>query len=235
MSVHKSLLSRIRDVREKALASRAHDRRQEEIKQIRQYIKNLIELKGELYSFYEVYGELYPIHALPEDINHSVWCKVRDEYSLVNDAIDKPGTDWSRNNRNIRNITKRIQDYRKEINGAWKAYCQESIKGNVAIVDTLGRIYADCEIKLINELVDEKKAIMSSGPEDAGKVQQQISFYDDKCHELLAMLDLNDKIIVFLRRLTSEGQRMYLSDMDDEILSWLKENHFANKLEVKFC
>jgi len=234
VNVEKSLLGRIHDVKKKALASRMCDRQKKEVEQISRCIQNLTEFKGTLYDFDESYRAVYRVHAVPEAIDRDALCELGDAYSSVDASMDKPNPDWAKNSRDIKNLTKRIQGYKKEIGNTWEMYCSEQIKGNVAMVDTLGRMSFGLGKELISELVDRKNKISRSDPKDAEAVEEQIGIYNEKCHELLSLLKLNDEKIDFLRRLTTGGQKIYLSDIDEEILGWLKENDFANKLEVRF-
>ena len=233
--MHKSLLNRIHDVKEKALTSLAYDRQKKQAKQIKLYIQNLSELQQVAHDFDEAYRAMQFVRTFWEEFDQVALGKLHQKFHLVANESEKPDVNWGASSVKLKRLVKEIQGYEDDLSKCWRDYCRESIKGNVAIIDTLGRIFVDREIVIIKELARHKQEIMSSSPREAEAIKQQIDEYEAKYHELLSRLELNDKIMQFLLRLTAGNQKLHLSDIDEEILAWLKENNFAKKLEVRFA
>lgn len=230
-----SLMTRIKTVKEKALATKVLNRQQEEIKQMKGFIQNLIDLENAVEDLDKAYEAVRSISGLSMTINHDSIIDLDRGFKEVTRTIEKPAVEWTVNNANVKRLTKTSREYETAISDDWKAYCEECVKGNAAIVDTLGRIFGDRESSRVKELVAAKQKIKSSVPLNAAAVQKQILIYNKKCQELLNCLDLNERIVDFLRRLTTDGQHLSLFDVDEEILTWLKDNHFAQKLEIRFA
>lgn len=116
---------------------------------------------------------------------------------------------------------------KNEYNSAWQRYYERNYKSSINLLDMLNTILDDSEImKIKNDIskFEKKWPINISDLEEL-----EISY--NKSYKKIKDLDLNDNIQLFLEKLLDN--QIILSDINNEIYSWLKTNALVNKIKLR--
>ena len=155
------------------------------------------------------------------------------ESKYVNNQIDKILNNIKNNDFNnyelIKNIESTVDNYDFNLKDYWKQKYIKDIKVTRSILLILEKLYDDSEkILQIRSKVVKLENRWPFSKEDLNLVQEGIN----EATLMISKLNVSSNIQSFLQKV-SNGEAS-ISDLDDEVLLWLKRNKFENKVKLSF-
>ena len=129
----------------------------------------------------------------------------------------------------VKKIETTIDRYHDNLKDAWRQTYIRDTQGTISILIMLEKLYND-SFKIL-QIRNKVKQLENKWPfmsEDLDKMQEGIN----EANSIIRELKVSSNIQGFLQSVSS-GEASIL-DLDEEILSWLKDNRFENKVKLSF-
>lgn len=155
------------------------------------------------------------------------------ESKYINNQIDIILNNIKSNELNnyglIKNIESTVEKYNFNLKDHWKQEYRRDTKGTISILLMLEKLYDDSEkILQIRSKVIKLENRWPFSKNELESMQQAI----DEASLMINQLKVSSNIQLFLQKV-SNGEASIV-DLDDEILLWLKDNRFENKVKLSF-
>ena len=155
------------------------------------------------------------------------------ESKYINNQIDIILNNIKSNELNnyglIKNIESTVENYNFNLKDHWKQEYRRDTKGTISILLMLEKLYDDSEkILQIRSKVIKLENRWPFSKNELESMQQAI----DEASLMINQLKVSSNIQLFLQKV-SNGEASIV-DLDDEILLWLKDNRFENKVKLSF-
>lgn len=129
-------------------------------------------------------------------------------------------------------ITSALKETEKTLNNEWLAHIQKETAAITDVLDTLSEMIAGTTQKATLDALKTRFTIATIASPDGLKA---ISDYVSLANELLDTLNLNDDVLIFLKKLTNSPNGITLDELDEDVYHWLKDNGFSSKIKLRIC
>ena len=190
----------------------------------KQFWKLLKERKDEILDFIEVYKLLRRLDVNKfnlKDIDELIKTNKKIIFELENDSIpDK---------YDLFTLEDKINNYKKQLKRLWEEYVNEKTSEIINTLKNIKMLFSNPrEIKKLIKKTDELKNKWPLKETDLNKLEE----ISKEGNKIINSLNVNNEIQNFLN-LVSNGDAQ-ISDLSPQIIEWLENNNFDDKLKITF-
>ena len=219
------MLNIITEIEDKSHKIKKYSQHMESAKKIDEQIKIKEHLSREIDNIDKIVNQLYLT------VNNSNFiCSDNIKFSLK--SILENGSNLIENNNvtldKIVPIRSKIRNIQDTIANEWSIYYNGEIKEINEVLD-LAMKFSNFDINSISKDILAAKDWNEN--KDVNKVVTMMRSIE-KANLIIEKLDLNDNILIFLRKLIQ--RRASIDDLTEEVITWIKKEKLENRIKITF-